>query len=168
MGLLYTYLKRTNEQGLNELKQLSIYRPEDYLLIDAATQRNLELVKNSQDGSTKDTLFSVLDKAITPMGSRMLKKWILRPLINRKHIEERHDAVEILVKDHTFKSSIRNSLKAVGDVERIIGRIALRRAQLYDYNGLHTALTAVPDIRSLLATKAHVSNVAQVLDRADS
>ena len=58
--LLYTYLKRTHEQGLNELKQLSFYRPEDYLLIDAATQRNLELVKNNQDGSLKHTLFRCL------------------------------------------------------------------------------------------------------------
>lgn len=149
--LLYTYLKKTHEQGLAELKQISLYRPEDYLLIDAATQRNLELIKNAQDGSSKHTLFAVLDHAATPMGSRMLKKWILRPLIQKKHIEERLDAVEVLVKDHSAKVALRGAFKSLGDLERIVGRIALKRAHLHDYQALHTALTAIPQIRQMLA-----------------
>ena len=152
-GLLYTYLKRSNEQGLAELKQLSVYKPEDYLLLDAATQRNLELVKNSQDGSSKHTLFAVLDKAVTSMGSRMLKKWLLRPLIAKEHIEERLDAVGEMAKDHTYKTALRKQLEQVGDAERIIGRIALRRAQLHDYTALQTALDAIPELEVLLGQK---------------
>ena len=102
----------------------------------------------------------MLDKAVTPMGSRMLKKWILRPLINKKHIEERQDAVELLVKDHSFKTALRTSCKSLGDLERIIGRIALQRAHLHDYQALYAALTIVPTIRQLLATKTSESNVS--------
>jgi DNA mismatch repair protein MutS len=148
IGLLYTYLLRNHEQGLHELKQIVLYRPEDYLLIDAATQRNLELVKNNQDGTFKHTLFAILDKAVTPMGSRMLKKWILRPLISKKHIEERQDAIEALVKDHSGKTELRIALKSLGDLERTIGRIVLRRAHLYDYQALSAALVVLPQVRA--------------------
>ena len=152
-SVLYSYLHRTNEQGLSELKNLSVYKPEDYLLIDAATQRNLELVKNSQDGSSRYTLFSVLDTAVTPMGSRMLKKWLLRPLITKEHIEERLDVVQVVMEDHEYKAALRKQLQQVGDAERIIGRIALRRAQLHDYTALYTALEAVPGLQTLLGKK---------------
>lgn len=157
IGLLYTYLIRNHEQGLHELKQIVFYRPEDYLLIDAATQRNLELVKNNQDGTFKHTLFAILDKAVTPMGSRMLKKWILRPLISKKHIEERQDAIETLVKDHSGKTELRTALKSLGDLERTIGRIALRRAHLYDYQALRAALLVVPQVRNQIVKIASSS-----------
>ncbi len=154
IGLLYRYLQRTNEQALAELTLLSVYRPEDYLLIDASTQRNLELVNNSQDGSSKHTLFSVLDTAVTPMGSRMLKKWLLRPLINKEHIEERLDVVQAIMEDHEYKSALQKALQQVGDTERIIGRIALKRAQLHDYTSLLTALEVVPRLQELLGQKS--------------
>ena len=80
LTLLFTYLQRTNEQGLNQLKQLVQYKTDDYLILDAATQRNLELVRNSHDGSTAHTLFSVVDRAVTAMGSRMVKKWLLQTI----------------------------------------------------------------------------------------
>jgi DNA mismatch repair protein MutS len=154
VALLYTYLKRTQEHALCVLKQVVTHRPEEYLLIDAATQRNLELVKNCQDGSAKHTLFEVLDRAVTPMGSRMLKKWILRPLYNKKSIEERHDAVEVLVDDHALKTELRVALKSLGDLERIVGRIALRRAHLHDYQALYRALIVLPQLKNLMVTAA--------------
>ena len=138
--LLYGYLKRNNEQGLLELKHLSFYKPEDYMMLDAITQRNLELVKNMTDGSSANSLFHVLDKAVTAMGSRMIKKWLLRPLIKKERIEERLEAVEAFVNDHTHKTQLRALLQPVGDLERIVGRIALNRAQLHDYRALLQAL----------------------------
>lgn len=160
--VLYSYLKRNNEQGLAELKSVSFYKPEDYLMLDAATQRNLELVKNTQDGSGANTLFAVLDKAVTPMGSRMIKKWILRPLVKKEQIEERLQAVELFLNDHLFKSDLRKLLQSVGDLERIVGRIALKRAQLYDYQALLKALGVVPLLRALLATKGGASLLATI------
>ncbi len=162
LALLYSYLKRNNEQGLAELKHLSFYKPEDYLMLDATTQRNLELVKNTQDGSSAHTLFSVLDCAITAMGSRMIKKWILRPLIKKEHIEERLQAVESCMQDHLFKNELRGALATIGDLERVVGRIALRRAQLYDYMALLKALSAVPNIKALLSKKKEASLLASI------
>lgn len=165
---LYTYLSRNNEQGLTHLKQFSVYKPEDYLMLDASTVKNLELVKNMQDGSSTSTLFSVLDQAVTAMGSRMLKKWLLRPLIKRERIEERLMAVEICVKDHALRRLLKAALNPIGDLERIAGRIALKRARLYDYRALIDALAAVPDIRSTLLQKATSSplliTLAQKID----
>ena len=156
-GLLQHYLQRTNEQGLAELKSLSWYKPEDYLMLDAATQRNLELVKNTLDGSGSHTLFAVLDDAMTPMGSRMIKKWILRPLIKQEHIEERLQAVQEFLTDIMFKDELRTLLRSVGDLERIVGRIALRRAQLYDYTALLKALALLPAIKQCVLAQKKVS-----------
>lgn len=149
--LLYTYLQRNNEQGLAQLKTLTVYKPEDYVLIDAATQRNLELIKNSADGTSANTLFSVIDRAVTAMGSRTLKKWLLRPLINREHIEERLETVSWFVRDCQKKEAVRRILASIGDLERVVGRIALERAQLYDYRALLKAVTVLPEMKQLLS-----------------
>ncbi len=100
LALLYYYLKRNQERALDVCTQLFFYAPDDYLLIDAATQRNLELVKNCTDGSGTHTLFSILDRAATSMGSRMIRKWIVRPLIKKELIKARHEAVGLLVKSY--------------------------------------------------------------------
>ena len=150
LTLLFTYLQRTNEQGLNQLKQLVQYKTDDYLMLDAATQRNLELVKNSHDGSTTHTLFSVIDRAVTAMGSRMVKKWLLRPLVKKEPLEERLSVVETFVREHGRKRELRVLLQSIGDLERIVGRIALKRAQLHDYTALHNALLVVPSIKELI------------------
>ena len=84
LSLLYTYLKRNNEQGLAQIQHLSFYKPEEYLMLDAITQRNLELVKNIHDGSTTHTLFSVLDRAVTPMGSPYDKKMDFTPIDKKR------------------------------------------------------------------------------------
>jgi DNA mismatch repair protein MutS len=154
LTLLYTYLTRNNEEALRQIKHCVSYKAEEYLMLDAATQRNLELVKNAQDGGVENSLFSLLDHAITSMGSRMLKKWILRPLLKKEPLEERLDAVEGLVADYEFRTKIRDLLKSVGDIERIVGRIALKRAQIHDYTALAHALTHVPLIKSVLKAKS--------------
>ena len=150
-AVLYTYLKRNNERALAHLKQCYFYSPDDFLLLDSTTQRNLELVKNTQDGTSSSTLFSILDKAVTAMGSRTLKKWLLRPLIKKDLIELRLDAVGYLVADLATREHVRALLKQIGDIERIVGRIALSRALLQDYVYLLRALEVVPQIASALS-----------------
>jgi len=148
----YSYLYKNQQSALSQFKQLYIYEPEEFLMLDVPTQRNLELVKNNQDGSGKHTLFSVLDRAVTPMGSRMIKKWLLRPLIKREAIEQRHTAVSYFV--HAMQETIAliQSFSSLGDIERVIGRIALSRAQLHDYLMLRSALTVFPQIKQQLAS----------------
>ncbi len=146
IGLMHAYLMTHCQAALAQCKQLFAYTPEDFLILDAATQRNLELIKNLQDGSAQNTLFSHLDKAATSMGSRQIKKWLLRPLVKQELIEQRLDAVETLTRHIKERAALEELLKCVGDLERIVGRIALSRAQIYDYLGLMRALAIIPSI----------------------
>lgn len=150
---LFSYLQLNNERSLEQLKQLFIYNADDFLMLDTATQRNLELIKNTQDNTSANTLFSVLDNAVTAMGSRTIKKWLQRPLIKAEQIEQRLDAVEFIFKEAQFKDQIRSILKQIGDIERVIGRIALKRANLHDYIALLQALTILPELIQVLSSK---------------
>jgi DNA mismatch repair protein MutS len=150
LGIFYAYMTRYQQQAVDQFKTIQLYDPDDFLILDGATQRNLELVRNSRDGSTKHTLFSVIDTACTGMGSRMIKKWILRPLRNVHAIEQRQEVVQLLLENVSLMHTSKQVLKLIGDVERIIGRIALNRATLQDYKGLLLALSGVPELLTLL------------------
>jgi len=146
----YFYVKKNQESALEQFNALHFYKPDDFLVLDPATQKNLELIKNCQDGSRKNTLCSVLDQAVTAMGSRMIKKWITRPLVKQQAIEQRQDVVKTFVGDVSFSQKVENILKQIGDLERIVGRIALRRGSLLDYLGLKRALAVFPQVKFLL------------------
>jgi DNA mismatch repair protein MutS len=149
LELLYRYLAKNQPAALDQVHTVMLYKPEDFLVLDAATQRNLELVHNTGDGTAQHTLFSVLDQALTPMGSRMIKRWLLAPLANVGHINARLDAVQLLVQDIVLTQQLVDQL-TLGDLERIIGRIALGRAQVHDYVLLMRALGRMPTIERLL------------------
>lgn len=157
LTVLFGYLKRNNERSLEYIKQLFVYKPDDFLMLDAATVRNLELLKNTQDNSSTNTLFALLDHAITAMGSRTIKKWLSRPLIKKESIEQRLDAVELCIKQKEFKDSIKPLLRNIGDLERIVGRIALRRAHIHDYRALTNGLAQFPQLAQQVLAYAHVT-----------
>lgn len=149
--LFYTYLFDHHKSALYECKKFYPYSAQDFLILDAVTQNNLEIFSNSVDNSSKHTLFEVLDHAMTSMGSRTIKKWLARPLLNKKKIEARLEVVEGLVAQQTLLNEIREHLKAVGDLERVVGRMALGRASLNDYGALEFALQVVPSVVKILA-----------------
>lgn len=161
--LLYAYLQKNQPHALTFCRTLFFYSPEDFLMLDAVTQHNLELVNNAHDGSSAHTLFAVLDQAITPMGSRMLKKWLLRPLLKKEAIEQRLDAVELLVKNVLLSDELAALLKGMGDIERVVGRIILQRAQVHDYRALLRALEITPSMSALLRTYTHVALFERVV-----
>ena len=143
-------------------------------MLDAATQRNLEVVKNNQDASRKYSLLSVIDRATTGMGSRMIKKWLLRPLVKKEAIEQRYKAIELLLKEHATREALVELLKHVGDCERIIGRIALARASVQDYASLALSLAVLPQLKKLLqplmdaalvrVVYAHIDDFVSLID----
>jgi DNA mismatch repair protein MutS len=143
----YAYVKKTQNSSLAQFNQLSVYKPDDFLIMDAATQRNLDLTRNQHDGSRQHTLFSILDGATTPMGSRMIKKWIVRPLVKKEAIIQRQDAIGLLAKDVIRMQMLQQLLAPLGDIERVIGRIVLERAQVHDYDALKRCLDTVPLIK---------------------
>ncbi|MCX5924983.1 MAG: DNA mismatch repair protein MutS [Candidatus Dependentiae bacterium] len=150
----YSYVQRNQPSALDQFKSLHIYQADDFLVLDQATQRNLELVKDIS-GSTKNSLYAIIDGATTAMGSRMIKKWLLRPLVKSKPIAQRHDAIAIFLKEIVLMQQLVDLLCQVGDIERVIGRIALRRALLPDYLVLMNAVHIVPGIRDLLYPHTH-------------
>ena len=148
--LLKKYVQKTQEKALHEFKSIQFYQPETFLMLDAATQKNLELVKNSFDGSRTHSLLSLVDKAVTPMGSRMIKRWLLSPLMDLPIIKERQNVVQTFVTSKVFMKKIEELLASCGDMQRIVGRIALDKAALQDFVALANILQQLPMLQSLL------------------
>ena len=158
LSILYTYTNLMQPGAIETCKKVVWYAPQSYMYIDVATERNLELITNANTNNKKHTLFGVLDEAKTAMGSRMLKRWIVRPLMSKKLIEKRQGVVAELVEEFTQLHDIRKVLSQIGDIERIVGRMALRKAIFVDYVGLKNALARVPMLQELLV--AHRKNQA--------
>jgi len=162
LGQLYCYLHKTQQAALEQFRNLHFYESDDFLVLDAATQRNLDLVRNSHDGSAKYTLFSILDKALTGMGSRMIKKWVLRPLVKHEAIIQRQEVITCFIDDVSLMQQLQKFLMQIGDLERVVGRIALRRAPVNDYLMLKHALAQIPSLFMLLNTYQQIPLLATI------
>jgi len=157
LQVLYYYLKKNQTTALEQFKSIQFYDPDEYLILDPATQKNLDIIKNNLDGSRKYTLLSILDRAKTPMGSRTIKKWLLRPLVQKAKIIQRQEVVAGLSKQISTLQKLEIVLEQIPDIERIIGRIALNRAIIQDYLGLYTALELMPELKLLLTSELNFS-----------
>ncbi len=151
VGAVLAYLNDVHKTGTITVSGIRTYSVETHMIVDATTQRNLELVKNARDGSTRGTLLSVLSKTVTPMGKRKLKQWMLTPLRDVKEIEARQDAIEELARDALNRKSISDSLRDLGDLERITSRIVFGTANARDLLALRNALTKLPKIKKSLS-----------------
>ncbi len=145
-GLLH-YLLETQKNALTHIQKITLRTDEQTMLLDAGTFRNLELVKNIRDGSTRGTLLSVIDKTITPMGARLLRAWLKTPLLQVNMIEKRLEAIERLNNDVILREECRDLLKRVYDVERLIGRINYGNATPRDVLALKQSLECIPEIK---------------------
>ena len=149
-GALLTYLFDTQKTDLSHITKISPYRTENYMVLGAATVRNLELVETLREKEKKGSLLHVLDRTRTAMGARMLRMWIEQPLIVRSMIEERADAVEALSGNEISLSELREYLNPVYDLERLAGRVSFRTANPRDLTALRQSLGMLPHIRQLL------------------
>lgn len=150
-GAVLAYLNEVHKTGVVTVSGIRTYNVDTHMIVDTTTQRNLELVKNARDGSTRGTLLSVLSKTVTPMGKRKLKQWMLRPLRDVAEIESRQDAVEELARDAINRKEISDSLRDLGDLERITSRIVFGSANARDLLALKNALAKLPKIKKSLA-----------------
>ncbi len=149
-GALIYYLKDTQKQEVEHIKSLSTYSLEDHMILDADTQRNLELMRALRDGSTKGTLLEVLDETLTPMGGRRLRHDMLRPLLDVKQIQARLDAIAEFHSRIVFQDEFREILKDMHDMERLIARISLGTANARDMLALRSSLRLLPLIKEKL------------------
>ncbi|HEX8754978.1 MAG TPA: DNA mismatch repair protein MutS [Steroidobacteraceae bacterium] len=147
-GALLQYVRDTQKTALPHIRGLSVEERTDALIIDAATRRNLEL-DASLTGREDATLFAVLDQCVTAMGSRQLRRWLNRPLTSHESLRARYQAVGALIDARRFEA-LREHLRSVGDVERILARVALRSARPRDLIQLRSSLAAVPALKSAL------------------
>ncbi len=148
-GALLGYLEETQKQQLPHLTSLAFESTEDTIAMNAATRRHLEL-DTRIDGRTGHTLVGVLDSTVTPMGGRLLRRWLHRPLRDHRTLGERHQAVQTLLDARAFEP-LREAFRGLGDVERILSRVALRSARPRDLSTLRDALAMLPALRAMLA-----------------
>jgi len=158
-GAVLHYLQDTQRTKLVHIKRISRFDVSDYMILDPATKRNLEIAVSYLGETTYGTLFSVIDRTQTPMGARLLKRWVLRPLKKLEPIQKRLEAVKELYENSKLRKELKEILAEIGDIERLISRIAIRahlpgttgRANPRDMISLKESLKKIPKIRSLLA-----------------
>jgi DNA mismatch repair protein MutS len=147
-GCLLQYVKETQRSALPHIRSLITEQQQDSVIIDAASRRNLELDINLS-GGTENTLVSVLDKTITPMASRLLRRWINRPIRNRDVLQQRYQAINTLLQDEHY-DQVKEVLQGIGDVERILSRIAIRTARPRDFAQLRDTLERLPMVHEVI------------------
>ncbi|MEH6635782.1 MAG: DNA mismatch repair protein MutS, partial [Halioglobus sp.] len=148
-GCLLQYVKDTQRGNLPHIRSISQESRAESVIMDAATRRNLEIDINMSGGDS-NTLLSVMDKGVTAMGSRLLRRWLHRPLTDIPALEARHGAIHALCDNYHYEV-VRATLKPIGDMERILTRVALRSARPRDLTRLLSSLAALPPLRAELS-----------------
>lgn len=164
-GAILHYLSETQPAALNLLTSLSTYQTSDFMNLDAATRRNLELIETIRSGEVKGSLLGVLDHTVTPMGKRLIRQWISKPLLNEAAIRQRLNQVEYFVQDGLLRAEVRSHMKPLGDLERLTNRIIGGSATPRDLLALRQTLERLPGIHQLLPQSD--SPLAQLLEDFD-
>ncbi|MDH5437187.1 MAG: DNA mismatch repair protein MutS, partial [Gammaproteobacteria bacterium] len=147
-GCLLNYLHETQRAALPHLRHIKTDNRHDYIMLDAATRRNLEL-ESSINGDEDKSLAWIMDKTATPMGSRLFRRWLNRPVRDHAILCTRYAAIDDLLNKHQYES-LHSTLKGIGDIERILARIALKSARPRDLSRLRDALGLLPELQKRL------------------
>lgn len=164
-GGLLQYLEETQLSGLKQITSLSTYSTEGYMTLDAQTKRNLELTE-SQRGDRRHSLRAVLDHTRTPMGARLLSRWVNQPLLDIEELTVRLDAVESLVQDAGTRTSLRECLGRVKDIERVVNRALSGSASPRELGVLRDSLTVLAEIGPRASVVAHARPISDHVDLA--
>ncbi|MFC5648406.1 DNA mismatch repair protein MutS [Paenibacillus solisilvae] len=151
VSLLTGYLDDTQKRSLGHIRRIHEYEPNQFMILDPFTRRNLELVETVRDRNKKGSLLWLLDRTRTSMGARLLRRWIDKPLLNKAVINERLEAVDKLYRSFMLRDELRRELSEIYDLERLVGRVAFGSANGRDLNALKSSLQHVPALTSLCA-----------------
>jgi DNA mismatch repair protein MutS len=149
-GALLFYLKNLRKDALSLVRGLSYVQSSQYLVLDATSIRNLELTKNLRDGRLRGSLLDIIDLTVTSMGGRLLRHWLLHPLLDSAEIDRRLEAVEEFLNLTIERQELRASLREIPDLERLTGKISLAVAHARDLVALKKSLLPLPQIHSLI------------------
>lgn len=150
-GCVMNYLNETQKSKLEHIKKIYKYNYTDYIILDPSTKRNLEITASISEGGREGTLISILDRTQTPMGGRLLKKWVSRPLKRKEQIEKRLNAVKDFFDNKGLRKSVIENLKSIADLERLLSKVATGKAVPRDIVQLKISLKNVTAIKKLLS-----------------
>jgi len=169
-GGLLAFLQETQKDKMSNITRIKIIHEDSIMFLDGITQRNLELIRNQTDGSTYGALLGVLDQTETPMGSRLLKSWLVQPLIIKSEIDDRLNRVEYFYRNPQLRADLRKMLRQLGDISRLITRINYSStANARDLLNIRNGLQAIKAIQELFGTSPDpvVAQVLQGLNACD-
>jgi DNA mismatch repair protein MutS len=149
-ALLLDYVRQTHQSSLAHIRSLATYSTEMFMVLDAAARRNLELTHSLSDGARSKSLVAILDRTVTPLGARLLRKWFDHPLLSIEQIRSRQDAVAESTNDTLMRGDVRDALRRVSDLERLTARICSGLANARDLLALKNSLYALPDVAGAL------------------
>ena len=160
---LLDYIYKYHKDNLVHINNIDILEINDYMELEASTSKNLELSKNLNSNTKENSLLSIIDKADTVMGSRMISEYLERPLIDKGKIERRLDIVEVLFNDRILANNISNLLSDVYDLERLIAKISYRRANGRDFISLKNSIANIPQLKEMLISyeDTNISNIGE-------
>jgi DNA mismatch repair protein MutS len=151
-GAVLDYLSETQKGALVHIDRLVPYRCGECLEIDEATRRSLEITRTSRSGAREGSLLAVIDRTVTPMGARLLAEWLASPLTDAAAIDARLDAVAALAADDARRGALREHLRGMYDLQRLLGRVATGRASPRDLSFVSRTLAGLPEFKQVLAT----------------
>ncbi len=152
---LLDYIYKYYEEKLDHINNIEILKINEFMEIEANTRKNLELTRNLATNSKENTLISILDRADTVMGSRMIHEWLERPLIDKDKINRRLDLVDAFYKDNILSRNVSNYLDNIYDLERILAKISYKRANARDLISLKNSLRDIPELKNLLTKSSN-------------
>lgn len=164
-GML-NYIFETQKHSLCNINTIQYYSVEEFLNIDINTRRNLELTESQRDKSKKGSLLGIMDKTSTSMGARELRRWIEQPLIKKKNIELRLDAVDELVHNISLHSDLKDALSEIYDIERIIGKVASKSVNAKELIALKNSLGRIPKVKEIIeqCSSIMIKNIFEDMD----
>lgn len=163
------YLEGTQPSVLQHIRSLSTYSTDGFMVLDAPSRRNLELTQSMFDGSRSKSLIQVFDRTVTPMGARLLKRWLDQPLLDVDAIRSRLDAVEDFHSNLMMRSHVREVLSGVYDLERLTARVVAGTANARDLIALRNSIAALPKLQSALSGSANdtIRSLTEAIDSLD-
>jgi DNA mismatch repair protein MutS len=166
-GAIVQYLAETQKTALQQLTQLSTYSTQEFMTLDAATRRNLELTSTIRSGSVRGSLLGVLDDTKTAMGARLLRHWLSQPLLNLAALQRRQDGVQAFYDDAPHRTALRVLLKRIADMERLTNRVVQHIARPRDLIALRDSLQVVSEITPLVQEMAAGESTPGSIDALD-
>jgi DNA mismatch repair protein MutS len=168
-GSLLHYIKETQQGQSEQIQNIAVYNPNDFILLDHTTRKNLEILFSIDETQQGNTLLKVLDKTITPMGGRLLKRWLIQPLLNVEKINRRLEIVDDLFHNDDLREKIKENITGIGDLERLMSKVSFGKANPRDYVNLKNSLKLTSKLKTFIniVTSENLKNIFNELIQLD-